>query len=180
MRKHTWIALVAAAALLVASAGTAQDGMSAGPIARGSQNVLGKFSCDVYQGGYGLRDFTVEIVRTPKGGGSPTIVATQPGTDVFVNGSATPFNATPLAPGEYIYVTGQFSSGDNMLIESNEPVLAFQMIGGSSDEATPGFNFIPYFLLDPNNSNRMIACGRALWRTDTDPASGASLACIAI
>ncbi len=30
----------------------------------------------------------------------------------------------------------------------------------------PGFNFIPYFLLDPNNQNRMLACGRALWRTD--------------
>lgn len=29
-----------------------------------------------------------------------------------------------------------------------------------------GFNFIPYFLLDPNNSNRMWACGRSLWRTD--------------
>ncbi|HLQ37910.1 MAG TPA: hypothetical protein VK348_08920, partial [Planctomycetota bacterium] len=30
----------------------------------------------------------------------------------------------------------------------------------------PGFNFIPYFQLDPNNSNRMLACGRALWRTN--------------
>ncbi|HEX6811679.1 MAG TPA: hypothetical protein VF384_08665 [Planctomycetota bacterium] len=30
----------------------------------------------------------------------------------------------------------------------------------------PGFNFIPYFLLDPNNQSRMIACGRALWRTN--------------
>ncbi|MEO6595005.1 MAG: hypothetical protein ABIP94_09670 [Planctomycetota bacterium] len=30
----------------------------------------------------------------------------------------------------------------------------------------PGFNFIPYFLLDPNNQNRMLACGRAMWRTD--------------
>jgi len=28
-----------------------------------------------------------------------------------------------------------------------------------------GFNFAPYFLLDPNNQNRMLACGRALWRT---------------
>lgn len=30
----------------------------------------------------------------------------------------------------------------------------------------PGFNFIPYFLLDPNDPNRMLACGRALWRTN--------------
>jgi photosystem II stability/assembly factor-like uncharacterized protein len=29
-----------------------------------------------------------------------------------------------------------------------------------------GFNFIPYFLLDPNDPNRMLACGRALWRTN--------------
>ncbi len=30
----------------------------------------------------------------------------------------------------------------------------------------PGFNFIPYFALDPNNQSRMWACGRAMWRTD--------------
>ncbi|MFY9342918.1 MAG: hypothetical protein WAT39_10540 [Planctomycetota bacterium] len=30
----------------------------------------------------------------------------------------------------------------------------------------PGFNFIPYFALDPNNQARMWACGRAMWRTD--------------
>lgn len=30
----------------------------------------------------------------------------------------------------------------------------------------PGFNFIPYFLLDPNQPDRMLACGRALWRTN--------------
>ena len=29
-----------------------------------------------------------------------------------------------------------------------------------------GFNFIPYFMLDPNNQSRMWACGRSLWRTD--------------
>jgi hypothetical protein len=29
-----------------------------------------------------------------------------------------------------------------------------------------GFNFIPWFLLDPNDSNRMVACGRSLWRTN--------------
>jgi photosystem II stability/assembly factor-like uncharacterized protein len=29
-----------------------------------------------------------------------------------------------------------------------------------------GFNFIPYFLLDPNDQNRMLACGRSLWRTN--------------
>lgn len=29
-----------------------------------------------------------------------------------------------------------------------------------------GFNFIPFFLLDPNNASRMWACGRSLWRTD--------------
>jgi hypothetical protein len=30
----------------------------------------------------------------------------------------------------------------------------------------PGFNFIPFFLLDPNNQSRMWACGRAMWRTN--------------
>lgn len=46
--------------------------------------------------------------------------------------------------------------------------------GGSnfSTVAPPGagsannFNFIPYFMLDPNQSNRMYACGEFLWRSN--------------
>ncbi|MGE3172551.1 MAG: WD40/YVTN/BNR-like repeat-containing protein [Planctomycetota bacterium] len=32
--------------------------------------------------------------------------------------------------------------------------------------ADTGFNFIPYFALDPNDHDRMYACGRSLWRAD--------------
>ncbi len=28
-------------------------------------------------------------------------------------------------------------------------------------------NFIPYFMLDPNDQNRMLACGRSLWRSNS-------------
>jgi len=38
--------------------------------------------------------------------------------------------------------------------------------GGIGDAGGLNCNFIPYFLLDPNNPNRMLAAGRSLWRTN--------------
>ncbi|MBM4109354.1 MAG: hypothetical protein FJ255_11210 [Phycisphaerae bacterium] len=37
---------------------------------------------------------------------------------------------------------------------------------GITEAGTLDVNFIPYFLLDPNNPNRMLAAGRSLWRSD--------------
>jgi photosystem II stability/assembly factor-like uncharacterized protein len=37
---------------------------------------------------------------------------------------------------------------------------------GIADAGTLNCNFIPYFLLDPNNPSRMLAAGRSLWRTN--------------
>lgn len=51
------------------------------------------------------------------------------------------------------------------LRRSSNGGVSWQDIRGQTT-TDPGFNFIPYFLLDPNDSNRMIACGRTLWRTN--------------
>ncbi len=42
-------------------------------------------------------------------------------------------------------------------------------VGGTPaipDALSLSCNFIPYFMLDPNNPARMLACGRSLWRTN--------------
>jgi len=71
----------------------------------------------------------------------PIVVATVDDTDVFVNGSATPY--ANLDAGGYVFLTGQYSANANMLVTTSQPALMFQEIGGSNSAATPGFNFIP-------------------------------------
>ena len=69
------------------------------------------------------------------------MTATVDNTAVYVNGSGTP--TVVMNAGDYLYLTGKYTNGDNMLVTASQPVLMFQEIGGSSSAATPGFNFIP-------------------------------------
>ena len=70
------------------------------------------------------------------------LVATEANTLVYLNGSATPA-ATLVNAGDYVSMTGIYTNGQNALITSSKPVMAYQVIGGSNSDATPGFNFIP-------------------------------------
>ncbi len=72
---------------------------------------------------------------------TPIVVATVDNTTVYVNGSGTP--TAVMNAGDYLFLTGNYANGDNMLVTASQPVLMFQEIGGSSSAATPGFNFIP-------------------------------------
>lgn len=74
---------------------------------------------------------------------TPTVIATQANTNVFVNGSGTPVNPTPLLAGDYVQLDNRWSANGNMLVQSNKPVQIFQSIGGSSSDATPGAFFVP-------------------------------------
>jgi hypothetical protein len=76
----------------------------------------------------------------------PIVVAHTDGTQVWLNGSATP--SATLEAGEYLAVsTGAYSSAGNMYIRTSEPVFMYQMIGGAStgDDAlrTAGLIFVP-------------------------------------
>lgn len=70
------------------------------------------------------------------------LVATEPNTAIFVNGSATP-TTTLVNAGDYASLTGLYTNGQNALVTTSKPVMAYQVIGGSNSTATPGFNFIP-------------------------------------
>lgn len=74
----------------------------------------------------------------------PVIIATQNGTDIFVNGSTTPF--ATLNAGDYTKIPASFYSvnvgGGNMFVSSNKDIYAYQVMSGDTQIATGGLNFI--------------------------------------
>ena len=75
---------------------------------------------------------------------NPLIVAHEDNTAIFVNGSTTP--VTTLNAGQYYLVPNSYYQGtnnSNIYVRSSKPVFAYQLLGGGSDTATSGLNFIP-------------------------------------
>ncbi len=71
----------------------------------------------------------------------PTIVANENNTEIFLNGSPTPF--TILNAGQYVALNGsQFSSQGNLYVRASKKVFAYQGIGGSS-QANQNMHFLP-------------------------------------
>lgn len=83
---------------------------------------------------------------------SPMVVATEDNTDIFVNGSLTPFNSAPLAAGDYLYLNNNWNADGILYVESSQPTMMFATAAGSNSAATPGFSFIPPLDLDIANS----------------------------
>ncbi|WP_313804802.1 T9SS type B sorting domain-containing protein [Flavobacterium sp.] len=74
----------------------------------------------------------------------PLIIADQDNTEVYINGSTTP--ATTLNAGDFYLVPNAYYQGinnQNIYVETTKPIFAYQLIGGGSDTATCGLNFIP-------------------------------------
>ncbi|WP_430908323.1 gliding motility-associated C-terminal domain-containing protein [Maribacter sp. 2-571] len=94
-----------------------------------------------------------------RGGGSnvlefPIIIGTANGTDIFVNGSATP--SATINEGEYYIVPGSNysgnSAGNNLTVVTSKNVYAYQALAGNTSAATNGLNFIaPVNCLLPNS-----------------------------
>jgi gliding motility-associated-like protein len=77
---------------------------------------------------------------------TPIVIAHVNGTQVFVNGNATP--VATLNAGQYVKLqTAQYSAVGNMYIETTEPVFVYQIIGGvpTGDDIarTGGLCFVP-------------------------------------
>ena len=75
---------------------------------------------------------------------NPLIVAHEDNTAIFVNGSTTP--VTTINAGQYYLVPNSYYQGtnnSNIYVRSSKPVFAYQLLGGGSDTATSGLNFIP-------------------------------------
>lgn len=74
----------------------------------------------------------------------PLIVAHENNTAIFVNGSTSAI--TTINAGEYYFVPNSYYQGTNnrnIYVKTSKPVFAYQTIGGFSDTATSGLNFIP-------------------------------------
>ena len=75
---------------------------------------------------------------------NPLIVAHENNTDIFVNGSTAP--VITLNAGQYYLVPNSYYQGtnnSNIYVRASKPVFAYQLLGGGSDTATSGLNFIP-------------------------------------
>ena len=74
------------------------------------------------------------------------IVAEADGTNVFLNGSGSPVNSSPLDAGEFIRLTAtDYTANENMHISSNQPIYVYQGLNGSvsSNERQLGLNYVP-------------------------------------
>lgn len=129
------------------------------PIVVNTGNATGGAGPDPGGGGSG-QDFNLDQIVgfdnigqkyiVVKGNGSdsserPLVIATVNNTEVFVNGNATPI--ATLNAGEYFLIPTLNYQGVgtnlNMYIESSQPVYLYQIVAGSTNDATSGLNFIP-------------------------------------
>lgn len=84
-----------------------------------------------------------------KGNGSdltekPLVIATENGTEIFLNGSATRY--ATLNAGDFLLIPTSFYQGTNnknMYITSSKPIYLYQILAGDISDATSGLNFIP-------------------------------------
>jgi gliding motility-associated-like protein len=72
----------------------------------------------------------------------PIIIAHEDNTDVFLNGSTTPY--ITLNAGNYVALLGdQFSPNGNLYVNTSKNVFAYQGIGGSPDQPNQNMHFLP-------------------------------------
>ncbi|MCZ4695857.1 hypothetical protein DWB61_14515 [Ancylomarina euxinus] len=75
----------------------------------------------------------------------PIVVATEDGTDIYLNGSSTPINSFPLSAGEpYLVTTGNYYNDKIYIDTKGKNVYVYQTLSGSSSKIGPtvGMNFI--------------------------------------
>jgi hypothetical protein len=75
----------------------------------------------------------------------PLVVAIEPGTEIFVNGAATPL-VTLASPGDFFLIPESNYTGtlhENMYVTGSKNFYMYQPLGGSGSTATGGLNFIP-------------------------------------
>ena len=75
---------------------------------------------------------------------NPLIVANENNTEIYVNGIVSPL--ATINAGEYYIVPNSYYQGTNnknIYVRTNKAVFAYQFLGGGSNTATSGLNFIP-------------------------------------
>lgn len=114
---------------------------------------LGSISTDGAQDAGMVQIVPTELIGTEHvvvagGGGNilerPLVVATEDGTDIFINDILGP--VATIDEGEYYLVPGTYYSGtlhQNMAIETSLPAYVFQNTAANTNSATSEFNFIP-------------------------------------
>jgi len=72
----------------------------------------------------------------------PLLVANYNNTEIYLNGSTTPYSV--LNAGDYLELSGtDFSANGNLYVQSSKNVFAYQGIGGSTSQANQNMHFVP-------------------------------------
>ena len=72
----------------------------------------------------------------------PLLIADTNNTEIYLNGSSTPF--TTLNSGQYLALSGtDFSADGNLYVRSSKNIFAYQGIGGSDSQANQNMHFVP-------------------------------------
>ncbi|NJM24711.1 MAG: hypothetical protein HC859_03560 [Bacteroidia bacterium] len=74
------------------------------------------------------------------------VVAGVDGTNIYVNGSGTPVNVTPLNAGDYYRLNyTHYTANQNLYLQANQPVYVYQGLNGVADtnERQNGLNYVP-------------------------------------
>jgi len=74
---------------------------------------------------------------------SPMVVAVEDNTDIFINGSLTPINTTPLSAGDYFYLDNNWNADGILYVETSERAMMYATTAGTDSAATSGFSFLP-------------------------------------
>jgi len=74
----------------------------------------------------------------------PLIVANEDGTAIYINDNPIPI--TTIDAGKYYLVPNSYYQGSinrNLYVKTSKPAFAYQLLGGGTDTAASGLNFIP-------------------------------------
>lgn len=73
----------------------------------------------------------------------PLLVIHENNTDIYLNDSTTPFNATPLNAGQYVILDGtNYSANGSLYVRATKKIFAYQSVGGTS-QANQELFFVP-------------------------------------
>lgn len=93
-----------------------------------------------------VRGFGLDITERP------LLVVHEDNTDIYINGSSTPLNLTPLNAGQYAILDGtNYSANGSLYVRTTKNVFAYQSVGGVGNNGMPSQANQEMFFVPPLN-----------------------------
>lgn len=112
--------------------------------------------------GAAMNNSTGRLVAGAQDNGSSVFTGNPQSWNYNVLGGDGGFCAADQTDSTIFYATFQYAG----IRRSNNSGSSFGTNVAPPENGGTNFNFVPYYMLDPNNQNRMLACGRKIWRSN--------------